>query len=613
MEETNREKRQSYRERESAARRSSARRKREAEGIYASGSRSVNDGRPRKTESRPTGGDGRTYTAERRRSPEEPRRRNPGDPGGARKKTASSEALRRRSPEKEKTARRKKSTITKLRVNAKSVRKPKKILTAEEKQRILKRNLIIAGSVVVAVILWYCIVANSYRNRFLPHTYINGFDMGKMSAGDAEAVLKKSVETYELELGFRGGGEEVLTSKDVNLTYVSSNEVEKILSEQHRASWIKSAFGKRSNYAVSTSFHFDTERMRSYLESLPEFKEENITKPQNAAIVRRVDNTYVVKSEVDGNEPNEDAVFDYVDKAINASETRLNLAACEDAYVEPSVRVDDEDLQYTVERFNSLVNCNVSITTRDGNVRRYGRDTFADWITYNEETGTWGITKEELYTKCWAIMQGIADEYDEEHTVVSYNSTYSGVVVLPCRTFGYVVDIEYETDKMYEALLNRQDIDIEITNSVKEDYDPKGGGTYIEVDVTEQVLTYYKNSEKYMEMGCVTGRESYVERRTPSGVYSILDKETDKVLGSFTSPDPGQRYESHVDVWMPFFESYGLHDASWRENFGGSWYLQYGSHGCVNLPPSEAVALFKDVEIGTPVIVLRAGDNAPEG
>ena len=83
-------------------------------------------------------------------------------------------------------------------------RKAARVLTKEQKQRALRRNLIIAGGVIVGVILWYCIVANSYKNRFLPHTYINGFDMGRMSAADAEAILKKSVETYSLELGFRG-------------------------------------------------------------------------------------------------------------------------------------------------------------------------------------------------------------------------------------------------------------------------------------------------------------------------------------------------------------------------------------------------------------------------
>ena len=36
-------------------------------------------------------------------------------------------------------------------------RKAARVLTKEQKQRALRRNLIIAGGVIVAVILWYCI------------------------------------------------------------------------------------------------------------------------------------------------------------------------------------------------------------------------------------------------------------------------------------------------------------------------------------------------------------------------------------------------------------------------------------------------------------------------
>ena len=479
--------------------------------------------------------------------------------------------------------------------------------------RVLKQRLLVIGGILVALIVWYSVIANTYRRRFLPHTYINGFDMGKMSVADAEAVLKKSVENYSLELAFRGGDEEVLTSENIDLTYVSSNEVEKILAAQNRAGWIRNAFGKRTSYAVSTSFKFDSAKLRAYLESLPAFQEANITKPKNAHIVRKKNNTFRVATEVEGNEPNEEAMFAAVDKAINASESRLNLAAYEGAYVEPSVRQDDEDLNYTAERFNSFVDCNITLKLRDGTTETYGRDDFVTWVTYNEDTESWSLSKDSVYTKCWAIMQDIADRYDDTKSTVEYTSTNVGTVVIPCAYYGYMVDVEGETDLMYEALINREDREIEIVNSVSETMDPKKGGTYVEVDVTNQHVIYYKDFQPYMEMDCVTGKESDPERRTPSGVYSVLNKLENQILGSLTALDPGQRYESHVDVWMPFFESYGMHDASWRENFGGSMYGEYGSHGCVNLPPEDAIEMFKVIDYYTPVIVVREGDNAPEG
>ena len=48
----------------------------------------------------------------------------------------------------------------------------------------------------------------------------------------------------------------------------------------------------------------------------------------------------------------------------------------------------------------------------------------------------------------------------------------------------------------------------------------------------------------------------------------------------------GQDYNSEVSFWLPFNGDVGIHDASWRSEFGGSIYKTRGSHGCVNTPYS---------------------------
>ena len=56
---------------------------------------------------------------------------------------------------------------------------------------------------------------------------------------------------------------------------------------------------------------------------------------------------------------------------------------------------------------------------------------------------------------------------------------------------------------------------------------------------------------------------------------------------------------------MPFITStgIGLHDANWRSQFGGNIYQYDGSHGCINMPPSKAAALYSMVSAGTTVYV----------
>ena len=64
---------------------------------------------------------------------------------------------------------------------------------------------------------------------------------------------------------------------------------------------------------------------------------------------------------------------------------------------------------------------------------------------------------------------------------------------------------------------------------------------------------------------------------TPTGCYALDAKESPAVL-------TGEDYEANVTYWMPFAGNVGIHDASWRSEFGGNLYLWEGSHGCVNVP-----------------------------
>ena len=67
----------------------------------------------------------------------------------------------------------------------------------------------------------------------------------------------------------------------------------------------------------------------------------------------------------------------------------------------------------------------------------------------------------------------------------------------------------------------------------------------------------------------------------------------------------GADYEADVDYWMPFAGNVGMHDAQWRASheFGGNYYKEGGSHGCVNLPLQNAKIIYSYVSKNFPVIV----------
>ena len=53
---------------------------------------------------------------------------------------------------------------------------------------------------------------------------------------------------------------------------------------------------------------------------------------------------------------------------------------------------------------------------------------------------------------------------------------------------------------------------------------------------------------------------------------------------------------------MPFAYNVGVHDASWRTEFGGEFYKTTGSHGCINAPREVAETLYQRMKVDTPVV-----------
>ena len=54
----------------------------------------------------------------------------------------------------------------------------------------------------------------------------------------------------------------------------------------------------------------------------------------------------------------------------------------------------------------------------------------------------------------------------------------------------------------------------------------------------------------------------------------------------------GPGYASPVKFWVPVKGGIGIHDASWRKEFGGDIYQTAGSHGCINTPKDKMEELY---------------------
>lgn len=129
------------------------------------------------------------------------------------------------------------------------------------------------------------------------------------------------------------------------------------------------------------------------------------------------------------------------------------------------------------------------------------------------------------------------------------------------------------------------------------------GKRFIVIDLSKQKLYMYNNGTKFVETYIISGT---TKTPTVKGNFSIKKKETDRFLEGFNTD--GTRYKSHVDYWLPFYGSYGIHDASWKSksSYGKKdYYKLRGSHGCINTPFKAVSKVYENIKVGDPVIVFE--------
>ena len=126
------------------------------------------------------------------------------------------------------------------------------------------------------------------------------------------------------------------------------------------------------------------------------------------------------------------------------------------------------------------------------------------------------------------------------------------------------------------------------------------GDSYIEVDFDNQQMTFIKDGRLVVNTNIVTGALN--GHQTPTGLYETHGKEHDVWL-------KGDDYLVFVKYWVSVVgDIIGLHDASWRSNFGASFYVYGGSHGCVNTPEEAMALIWNLAEDGTPVLMHGANE-----
>lgn len=119
--------------------------------------------------------------------------------------------------------------------------------------------------------------------------------------------------------------------------------------------------------------------------------------------------------------------------------------------------------------------------------------------------------------------------------------------------------------------------------------------TYVVVDVSDQEMKIYNRGQEIFSSYVVTGKDT---TPTTIGAHYVRSKERNVILR-------GPGYETPVEYWMPFHNGEGLHDAYWRDYFGGEIYHYGGTHGCVNMPKEITPYVYDTLHVGDRVFIKQ--------
>ena len=477
-----------------------------------------------------------------------------------------------------------------------------KVLESEIKQTSKKKWIVpvILSLVCLLVLLGAAYTGMSiyYQSHFLPNTEINGVDCSGMTALEASELLDEQIQEYSLEVigrdyatGEPGAVLGKIVPQDIQLAFVDMlGAVKEVLAEQEWLLWIRVLGNAHYDYSLTQGVTFDDAMLESTVEGWDACQTKNMLKAQDAYIggYSEALQGYEVIPETPGTELDVNQVIGLVADAVLAKETTLDLETF-DLYGVASVLQDDSRLTTPVETANSWLGTNITYDWNDNKVV-LDANTIRDWVTIEDGVA---ILDEDAVKDFVKVQSQSYDTYGKKKSFVT---TLGVEVKLNSPSYGWRTDTAAETEELIQLILEGS------VGTREPVYTYKGmikgtediGDSYVEADLTNQHLYLYIDGEVVLETDFVSGKVS-AGNSTPAGIYGITYKTRNAVLR-------GRDYATPVSYWMPFYGNYGMHDANWRNAFGGSIYLTNGSHGCINLPPKMAEQIYSYMFKGFPVI-----------
>ena len=455
----------------------------------------------------------------------------------------------------------------------------------QEKNKIIIKKVAIIFFIILGLI--YVFGAMYFKSHFYLRTSINLVDVSGKLLNESNEKMISELDSYGITITGKNDFNTEIKGADIGLEYDLSNSLEEIKNKQNPFGWLSCIFGD-SKYTIEASVNIDEDKLKEKLNSLDIFNENNMVKPINASFKFEC-GKYNIIPEDDGSYLDKEIVYEKIKNAIGKGEKTLNLID-EKCYSEATLRADSDEAKNILDTLNKYVSTKV-IYKLNGKENILDSNTINTWLSVNDDNDV--VIDED---KVKSYISELAKPYSSVGKKRDFKSSVGKTISVSGGDYGKNPDITDEINELISMIKEGKEFSREPEFSIQTASNGYNdiGDTYVEINLSRQYLWFYKNGKLLTEGSVVTGNLSQ-KNGTPSGIYKLKYKEKNAVL-------VGVGYRTPVSFWMPFNGGIGMHDATWRGQFGGNIYKTSGSHGCINCPYNLAKTIFDNINPGTAVV-----------
>lgn len=469
-------------------------------------------------------------------------------------------------------------------------------------ERWKKVTVAVAGLLVLVIVGIYIGVAMHYKSHFLPNTSINNMDCSGLDAAQVAGMLENQLQNYTIEVTGRdyatAKSDAVLgtiTAEEIALSYADNSRtvVESLIKQQNIFSW-PYRFLSKSIYQNSLvqGVSYDRLLLEKVICSWDACKAKNMIAPMDAYISEYSEERkgYEIVPETIGTKFDVSRLTELLDAAIIGQERTFDIEIA-GIYEEAAVTSRDEKLVKVVNDANRILSTRITYDW-NGTEVILDAELLKEWVSIEEKQV---LLDEDAVA---AFVKKQAESYDTYGKPRNFLTTLGIELTLPSGYYGWLTDQKAETEELLKLIYagSVEEREPVYSSTAKKKGMSDIGSSYVEADLTHQHLYLYQDGKIVFETDFVSGKmTSTPDCVTPQGVFGLTYKTTNAVLR-------GNGYETPVNYWMPFYGNFGMHDATWRDQFGGDIYILNGSHGCLNLPLDSAAVIYEYVSTGFPVI-----------